>query len=342
MEFLSAHQTKTCGQSSAPFSRSLRRSGQRPLEGILDATRDVLSTLAIARLIFTAALMLEPIANGQQCVSGSPGHSTVGGVYFSTPDVNGTPTLYVGGLTCAEITTDAYIVQNDCAFPNNDPDCERSWKIFGDDLGFQITAYVSCPMSVHITPYVNPDEIRPGNLMVTCTGGGNMNEKYGVLSVQPGPPPPPPIPPGPPPDPGSCAPGEVCTSCSPGWGCVTTTGGGSGTVGGGCYGLGVEDVIRMSYFYSSNPWLAQYNKPYWFDACLRTYQPMGNVRHSVGSVNALFGLGRCSFGMMAGSLQICEEYPTNTLSTPTCLHYNATNSECEVITNSAGAIRQLN
>jgi RHS repeat-associated protein len=60
-----------------------------------------------------------------------------------------------------------------------------------------------------------------------------------------------------------------------------------------------------------------------------------------GSIDLRILLGRCEFGKTAGSLSMKETYPTNLLSTPTCLNFCwKTNYDCEVLTNGAG-IRQI-
>jgi RHS repeat-associated protein len=68
---------------------------------------------------------------------------------------------------------------------------------------------------------------------------------------------------------------------------------------------------------------------------------MGTTSAANSSVAASFKLGKTAFGKSAGALRVKENYPTNVLSTPLCLRYRyPTNSDCEVITNSAG-IRQV-
>lgn len=68
---------------------------------------------------------------------------------------------------------------------------------------------------------------------------------------------------------------------------------------------------------------------------------LGDALIAPRSVGLDVTLGRCDFGKSAGALNLNETYPTNLLSTPTCLNYVwPTNYDCQVLTNGAG-IRQV-
>ena len=75
--------------------------------------------------------------------------------------------------------------------------------------------------------------------------------------------------------------------------------------------------------------------------CGAAASPLGGAFTANKSVSTLFEMGKYAFGKTSGSFGMKEVLPSKLLSTPTCLSWlYDTNTDCEVLTNSAG-LRQL-
>ena len=237
-----------------------------------------------------------------------PGHHSVGGLYFDVDESDDRPVWEI--TACSDRTmVGVWFTFYDC-FPG--PGAELIWSIVGPDLGLKVvTNTVDSPNMppgrISVGPIDGIDKVQQGILTVMVEGL-NGPARYGLLIIS---------------RPGQCS-SSGCLSPPPPH--ATPSG-------------------DYNDYYSQYSNWAKNKDAFVPDAKLGSaydYQAYaiskGFVR--IGSIDAYFSLGHGPFGASVGGLTIREESPTNTLSTPTCLTYNFTNDQCEVITNASG-LRQV-